>query len=209
MAAVSDLTSLHARPGPVAAEADFAPWFGHIAGRLLNSTDFLVSGKPYRFAELEAYYHGPAHPDPFGHRDPLQREPGRWYFHRTGGRYRGGTFKGLDLTLGDGSAYLGVLIRSIVAPDGTFITGPCRTVDHLLADTGTKSVAALDGQINARPVWDTSSPLAVRDSPIAREAVVYTSARVGLSLKRAVVMTDGAVTVHLGGHLSERPSVYN
>jgi hypothetical protein len=64
-----------------------APWFSEIIERLFNATDFLVNGIAYRFAELEAYYHGPGHQDLFTHRDPSQRVNGRWYFHRTRGRY--------------------------------------------------------------------------------------------------------------------------
>lgn len=37
----------------------------------------------------------------------------RRYFHRTGGTYRAGTFKGLDITIGtDEKNYGGILIRS-------------------------------------------------------------------------------------------------
>src|SRR4051812_37511319 len=117
--------------------APFARWFARVADRLLNGCDFLAAGTPFRFAELEMYYHGEGHLDPFAHAHPLQLRAGRWYFHRSGGSYRGGTFKGLDLTLGDGSATFGVLIRTIVGPDGSVITGPSRIVDFLLRLTGT------------------------------------------------------------------------
>ena len=112
---------------------DFAAWFADIANRLLNECAFMVAGARYRIAEVEMYYAGDAHADPFSHRDPLQREAGRWYFHRTGGTYRGGTFKGLDLTLGDGAAYFGILIRTVISPAGMVICGPSLTVDLLLA----------------------------------------------------------------------------
>ena len=63
--------------------------------------------------EVEVYYHAADHPDPFAHRDPAQLHVGRWYFHRTGGTYRGGSFKGLDLAFGGSAAHAGVLIRGI------------------------------------------------------------------------------------------------
>jgi hypothetical protein len=179
------LSELGRRPAHVTADGHFAPWFAEVADRLLNATEFVVAGSRYRFAELEMYYSGGAHPDPFAHRDPVQLENGRWYFHRTRGEYRGGSFKGLDLALGDGSAYFGVLVRTLVAADGTVLDGPCVTADHLLAQTKTAGVAALDGVINARTIWDTSSPLHIVETEAPRTAAVYSCSRVGLSLKKA------------------------
>lgn len=182
---MSALAGLADKPAPVTDDPHFGPWFAAVAARLLNATDLLIAGTPYRLAELEAYYHGPAHPDPFTHRDPLQYRPGRWYFHRTGGEYRGGSFKGVDLTLGDGTAMFGVLVRTIVAPDGTVIDGPSLTVDHILGRTGEPDVRSLDARIAGRSAWDESSPLAIRESAEPRDQTVYQTARVGLSLKRS------------------------
>ncbi len=182
---MSDPAALGARPPGVTADEHFGPWFAALAARLLNGTDFLVSGQPYRFAELEAYYYGPGHPDPFTHRDPVQLENGRWYFHRTAGEYRGGSFKGVDLTFGDGRAMFGMLVRTIVAPDGTVIDGPSLTVDHLLAQTKAAGVATLDAVIAGRPAWDPSNPLAVREVDPPRSATVYATGRIGLTLKWA------------------------
>lgn len=179
------LAELSRRPADVAADADFRLWFAEIASRLLNGCDFLAAGRRYRFAEVEMYYSGPGHHDPFAHRDPVQLEDGRWYFHKTRGEYRGGSFKGLDLTLGDGRAHFGVLIRTVVMPDGTVLAGPSLTVDHLLAQTKAAGVAALDALINARPIWDASSPLAIVEAERPRAAAVYATSRVGLSLKKA------------------------
>ncbi len=181
---MSPLAELAAKPPHVCTDDQFGPWFASLAARLLNQTDFVVNGQPYRFAELEAYYYGEGHPDPFTHRDPLQAFNGRWYFHRTAGVYRSGSFKGVDLTFGDGRAVFGVLIRAIITPDGTVIDGPSLTVDHLLACTRAANVAALDGMIAARAAWDSSAPLVVRDAVPQRTSVVLATARVGLSLKR-------------------------
>jgi len=180
---MSSLAEIGVKPAWVT--ADYGKWFADLTGRLLNATDFLVAGEPYRFAELEAYYHGPGHPDLFAHRDPVQLENGRWYFHRTRGEYRGGSFKGLDLAFGDGTAHFGILIRTVVAADGAVIDGPSLTVDHLLAKTKSASVAALDGTIAARKVWDATSPLAIRESATPRTATVYQCSRIGLTLKWA------------------------
>lgn len=184
------LSELSRKPKHVTADEHFTPWFVDIANRLLNTTDFVVAGKRYRFAELEMYYSGWGHSDLFAHRDPVQLEEGRWYFHRTRGEYRGGSFKGLDLALGDGASYFGILIRTVVAADGTVLDGPCVTVDHLLAQTKTASVAALDGVINSRSLWDTTSPLHVVEAEKPRTAIVYQCSRVGLSLKKAKGKAD-------------------
>lgn len=179
------LSELSQKPKTATAEEHFAPWFAQIAHRLLNEADFVVAGQRYRFAELEMYYSGWGHSDLFAHRDPVQLEDGRWYFHRTRGEYRGGSFKGLDLALGDGASFFGILIRTVVAADGTVLDGPCVTVDHLLAKNKAASVAALDGVINQRSIWDTTSPLHIVESEKPRTAQVYSCSRVGLSLKKA------------------------
>jgi hypothetical protein len=179
------LSELSRKPTAVTADEHFAPWFSAIAQRLLNESDFVIAGARYRFAELEMYYSGWGHPDLFAHRDPVQLEDGRWYFHRTRGEYRGGSFKGLDLALGDGASYFGILIRTVVAADGTVLDGPCVTVDHLLARTKTAGVAALDGVINGRSLWDQTSPIHVVEAEKPRTAPVFASSRVGLSLKKA------------------------
>ncbi len=184
------ISELGRKPAHATADEHFASWFAEIAARLLNATHFVVAGDRYRFAELEVYYSGGAHPDLFAHRDPVQLENGRWYFHRTRGEYRGGSFKGLDLAFGDGTAYFGILIRTLVAADGTFLDGPCVTVDHLLTKTKTGSVAALDGVINARAIWDASSPLHIVDAEQPRTAPVFACSRVGLSLKKAKGKAD-------------------
>lgn len=183
---------LGGKPPHVDAEAKFLPWFSDVMHRLLNLCDFVVAGERYHFAELEAYYSGDAHPDLFAHRDPLQLENARWYFHRTRGEYRGGSFKGLDLTLGDGKSYFGILIRTIEKPDGTLIDGPSLTVDHLLERTKASGVAVLDGMIAKRSIWDAASPLHIAEATSPRAATLFRTARVGLSLKKAKGKADAA-----------------
>jgi hypothetical protein len=187
---MSALSELGRKPATVTAEEHFAPWFGTLAERLMNSCDLVIAGARYRFAELEMYYSGWGHSDLFAHRDPVQLEDARWYFHRTRGEYRGGSFKGLDLALGDGASYFGILIRTVIGHDGTVLDGPCVTVDHMLAKTKAASVATLDGLINARTLWDTTSPLHVVEAEKPRTAPVYQSSRVGLSLKKAKGKAD-------------------
>ncbi len=179
------LDTLGCKPTQMNIETDFDPWIVGLAGFLLNNVDFVVNGASYRFAELETYYHGPGHFDLFSHRDPVQLENGRWYFHRTGGEYRGGSFKGLDFAFGDGTAHFGILIRAMLGADGTVLDGPCVTVDHILERTKAKDVATLDSLIAGRKVWDMTSPICIRENAEPRAATVYRCSRVGLSLKKA------------------------
>lgn len=120
----------------------------------------------------------------------MQLTAGRWYFHRTGGAYRGGSFKGLDLTFGDGRAFGGMLIRGLELPDGTVIDGPSLAVDHLLNLTGHPTVKSLDAVIHDRRAWDDHSPLALMEMPETTKGRLTTSPRVGLSLKKRRSTTD-------------------
>jgi hypothetical protein len=167
-------------------EAATDAWFTRIAERLLNGCRLIIAGAAYRFTEVELYYFAPPeHADPFTHKDPLQLQPGRWYFHRTGGVYRSGSFKGVDLTFGDGQAYGGVLIRGIEGPGGTFIDGPSLTVDHLLDATGADDVAALDRAIGEKLAWDAGNPLRLEEGAAGEPRPLRRSARVGITLRRS------------------------
>eukprot|EP00842_Homolaphlyctis_polyrhiza_P003978 jgi/Hompol1/4581/HPOL_003730-RA len=79
----------------------------------------------FKLVEVELYlHHAVHHPDVFAHRHPEQLQYGRWYFHKLGNSFRGGTWKGLDLALGrpspeSGDTHCGVLIRSIKPCDGS------------------------------------------------------------------------------------------
>jgi hypothetical protein len=179
------LAEMSRKPAHVTADEHHAPWFGELVTRLMNECDLVVAGARYRFSELETYYYGGPHLDLFAHRDPVQLEDSRWYFHRTAGEYRGGSFKGLDLALGDGTAYFGILIRGIVSLEGQMLDGPCVTVDHMLEKTKAANVAALDGVINERKLWDTTAPMHIVEAAKPRTATVYANSRVGLTLKKA------------------------
>jgi hypothetical protein len=159
-------------------------WFAAIAERLLARSTLVVGGKPYRFHELEFYYHGREHADPFTHRDPWQQTCARWYFHRDGGTYRGGTYKGLDITFGPEGDYGGILVRSLGSDDGELINGCSLCVDRLLACTGYQDVASLARAVEEHPIDTTTSALTIRDDETIPPAGIWRSARVGLTLKR-------------------------
>jgi 3-methyladenine DNA glycosylase Mpg len=159
-------------------------WFDEIAKRLLCGTRLMIGSEPHRYTEIEFYYHGAPHLDVFTHRDPIQKGTGLWYFHRTAGVYRGGSFKGHDLAFGGPGAFGGVLIRGIEQEDGPLIDGPSLCVDHLLARTEAVTVAELDAAINGRPAWDPDSPVHLVWLDEVRRLPIVKSPRVGLSLKK-------------------------
>ncbi|MBN9523507.1 hypothetical protein J0H58_34170 [bacterium] len=167
---------------PPRPDADPTDWFAAVADALLNRAELVAAGAPLRVAEVEFYLKSVDHPDPFAHAHAVQRHWGKWYFHRSGGSYRGGSFKGLDLALGAESAAVGVLLRTAVTPDGAVIDGPSRLVDFLLRATGTATVADLDARLP--DAFDAALPIHFRPAP-DRGAEVLATARVGLSLKRA------------------------
>lgn len=171
------------KPAPLTA-ATAADWFARSANCLLNSTSLVVGGMSLRLTEVEVYYNGPGHADPFAHRDPIQLECGRWYFHP-----RGGSYKGLDITFGDGVATGGWLIRGLESPDGTLTDGPSLVVDALLARSGYSIPAVLKSAIGDRTIWDATAPIHLVEVPDEGRPVLA-CARVGLSLKR-VVAGDG------------------
>src|SRR5262245_6620331 len=161
-----------------------ADWFAGIADHLLNRTRLVVADTPHRPIEIEFYYRGPGHEDPFTHGDPIQSNRGLWYFHKTAGVYRGGSFKGIDVTFGAGPGRGGILFRGLESPDGTIIAGPSLVVDHVLRLCGKVTVAELDESIGERFAWDPSSPLQFEESPNLAKAILA-CARVGLSLRKA------------------------
>jgi hypothetical protein len=167
-------------------------WFARIAQSCMNDSVLWVCDQPYRILEVEFYYHCPEHPDPFSHRAAIQKTCGQWYFHRTGNSFRGGTFKGLDLTFGSERAYSGMLIRSLRPIGGPLVEGPSLVVDHLLCRLGMATVAQLHAATAPYGAWRCGGPLSLesasRVQPCRTEACrVIATARVGLSLRRAEV----------------------
>jgi hypothetical protein len=180
------------KPPEDAPEADYMQAFRAIAELLLNRTALFIAGRPHRLTEIEFYFNGLGHRDPFTHGDPHQKSLGRWYFHRQGGEYRGGTYKGVDIAFGSEEAFGGVLVRGARALDGAreILDGPCMFVDHVLGLTGASSVAALVNTFDTSidpPEGAAASPLYLAEGGRAGEGDrlrVFESARVGLTLKR-------------------------
>ena len=106
-----------------------------ISGKILNQTILISNKKKYRICEIEFYLRCDNHKDEYTHCNDDQLNYGSWYFHKFGnGSYKGGTFKGLDITLGNSkNKYAGILIRSIYdIKNKKMICGPSNLVTELL-----------------------------------------------------------------------------
>jgi hypothetical protein len=71
--------------------------------RVLVLNEFENSPKTeFRLTEIEFYLYSETHPDPYTHRSEEQRAFNAFYFHKfSNGTYKSGTWKGLDICLGD------------------------------------------------------------------------------------------------------------
>jgi hypothetical protein len=175
-------------------DADCQVYFNHLASMILGSgSTLMINRQPHQIIEIEFYLTSDFHPDPFTHKHPLQATRCQWYFHRSGpnGNYRGGTYKGLDITLGQtsdtSSTYAGLLIRSL-ASNGNVINGPCCCVDYILRISGVESISSL---IEINPdlsIWNNSMLFLRFNSTYSS---FYSTPRVGLSLKsKSVIERD-------------------
>lgn len=120
---------------------DFRP----LADQILNSSVLSIADIKYRIIEIEMYLYSEQHPDSYVHRHPDQKYPHHIYFHsmkKTLPRsYKGGTFKGMDLTFGSEKEYFGILIRGLLSLEtGEAISGPSNVVTHILKQLEMKSI---------------------------------------------------------------------
>lgn len=172
-------------------EDSYLEQFYIIAEIILNHGKLKIGETFIQITEIEIYYKTPSmhkspHQDPYVHCDKDQLTQGCFYFHRqNGGKYKGGTFKGLDITIGDGKqSFGGILIRSIFIPETKdHIEGPCRVVDKILALCGYKNIDELVRNYHILP-----PAINVEGSPLrfvmneSRKNVIYFGPRVGLTL---------------------------
>jgi hypothetical protein len=113
---------------------------------------------------------------------------GVFYFHRYHtGKYKSGTYKGLDITLGapDIPIYFGVLIRSIMDLDTQqFVEGPCRSVNLFLEQFGCTTVDQL--VINKElplKVYDPHNHFYLTHDCDLSPETIHKGSRIGLSDK--------------------------
>lgn len=178
--------------------------FNDLANKILNQSVLMINDIPHRICEIEFYLYSANHPDPFTHKDKDQSIPNNWYFHKKGGNYKSGTFKGLDMTFRpnvitynkDFGMYGGILIRSISKlsadgngnADGTkddFIEGPCRVVDYILSTCEQSNIKDFVDEYGVViKDHETLTIVPNSDPSIYYEPdKIYNSPRVGLTLK--------------------------
>lgn len=174
--------------------------FEIVAADIMNNYLLKAGETEFIICELEFYLKSDEHPDPYVHCDPDQLTVGKWYFHKRGGTYRGGTFKGLDITFGEG-VYGGILIRAMQPYGAPFVEGPCNCVHAIMHATGHQTVANLTSAIKAEPDYTVFDSKVLRlvhctrrhYSPVIiepRNSTVYMSKRVGLNPTKAPVYAE-------------------
>lgn len=198
-------------------ESEIEARFVLIAQQLLHywtlSIETAKGTVEYDFLEFEFYLkHPELHLDPYTHGSLEQKVSAKWYFHRpptfagAGAMnitklegYRGGTRKGLDVTLGGSESNTeadirgGILLRTIRRrSDNLVISGPSKLVDEVLAKSGVSEIADLvqgkwsgDTSAFAAPDGvDRKTTLTVtKSSKLAKVLpVIHRSPRIGLDL---------------------------
>jgi len=143
--------------------------FYAIADIIMNYHLLRVDTNYFRICEIEFYLKSEIHPDPYTHCNADQLKYGTYYFHRhPNGTYKSGTFKGMDITLGDevSGSYFGILIRAVYnIQTEEFIEGPCNTVNAILKCLELDSIESLTDNTSLN-VWENSSNLILQ--PIKR-----------------------------------------
>mmetsp|Transcript_51611 Transcript_51611/g.119956 ORF Transcript_51611/g.119956 Transcript_51611/m.119956 type:complete len:262 (+) Transcript_51611:3-788(+) len=156
----------------------------------MNQWDLWIGDKPHCIAELEAYVHAPAHQDPYTHGDEGQNCCGAWYFHRKGGSFKAGSFKGLDLACGDGARGVsaGLLLRSVrpLEPASAKVTeGPSLLVDLILKLNERASISEfVSGRSAAELNAEATEGLCLKRAASPRTDSVWPAPRVGLVLRQ-------------------------
>jgi len=167
---------------------DWQQHFASAARQLACAWQLNIAGIPHQFVELEAYFTCTKHDDPYTHGDPVQQECALFYFHRMGSGYKGGTYKGMDVSIGNSADEVGgLLVRSLLREDtGEVICGPCKCVDHIIALLKADSVQHLvDTKLNGDiRLGTTTKPLFVSPRATPLTFPVLGSPRVGLNMTK-------------------------
>lgn len=146
----------------LAASEDIDYFFAEIANTLQNQLVIATESAMFRLNEIEFYYHGRNHPDPYVHKGAEQLKHLHWYFNQAGG---------LDLTFGDPDtgSYGGILLRGIQqlntaggipAETDAYTLGPQLTMRALVASWGSaiKGAACLGLQQTPLPFQPSATP---------------------------------------------------
>jgi hypothetical protein len=176
-------TLLSIDPSKMTKSEEFTNTFNNIADQLMKEYLISIKDKKYYLAELEFYLNDVNHPDIFTHSDETQLTCGQWYFHRTGQSYKGGSFKGLDITFST-RGHAGILIRAIKnMEDGTYIEGPCNVVNTILKEYNVDNVADFVSREDFNIEVHIKGPICIEPLTEIIDKSIITSGRFGLVLR--------------------------
>ena len=159
--------------------------FQMLADKILNKARLVANTKEYKICEIEMYLRNNDHDDKYVHGHDDQKQFGKFYFHRyQNGTYKAGTYKGLDIVLGNNNSYFGILIRTLYDSDtNKFIEGSCRCVNEILQQFNVTDVKELmNTHFDNKQIEIINNKLYLKNyNGITFD--IYTGPRIGLSDK--------------------------
>jgi hypothetical protein len=154
---------------------------------ILNKFRLVINGNEHTIEEIEFYYHSKNHPDEYTHKNKDQLTNQQWYFHKyNNGTLKNGTYKGLDMTIGDNNTiYGGILTRTIKnVSTGELIIGPCRVVDYMIKKNNVANILELSNKFNNYNIFNDNNCVHIKiNSRNNNNDFIFNGPRVGLSLK--------------------------
>lgn len=161
--------------------------FINIANDLLNKSTMTINGKKHRIVEVEFYLHNAVHADKYTHMNRDQSKSGFFYFHKhKNGSYKGGTYKGMDITFGDedSNVFFGILIRSIQNMETSeVIQGPCCVVNYILEKYSMESLLAFVNGGENLSIYENCRGFVIEKCDDLQNEKIYKGPRIGLSDK--------------------------
>jgi len=155
--------------------------FDKYANCLMNKYILNFNGIKFRICEIEFYLYNDDHQDVFTHKHPQQLETGTFYFHQMSKTkphsYKGGTYKGMDITFGKKDSYCGILIRSLRnLKTNELIEGPSKCVDAILKCFNAESILNL-----VTKIWKNNVKINdyLKEYDLDKK-FIYTTTRIGL-----------------------------
>ncbi len=160
--------------------------FNEITNKILNESALSINNKIYRILEIEIYLYDKDHSDTYSHCDIDQLQYGGFYFHKfKNGTYKNGTFKGMDISLGnvETQKYCGILIRAIKNLETSeIIEGPCLSVNKILEEYKASDIKDFVSQ-------KYDNPLKIIDYKHFTEQI-YVGPRIGLQSKTSKIVKN-------------------
>lgn len=160
---------------------DYCAWFDALAQEILNAHTFRIRHSFYEITEIEFYVYDDIHTDANSHATPMQKTSLKMVFHTHGPSFKEGSYKGVDISMGNKNRYGGILIRGLKAlKDNRLIDGPSKVVDEILLQYKESKVRDLLEHIDV----DIDGNDFELVSKVNDKIELFKCPRVGLSLKK-------------------------